>query len=367
MIKGLREALKAELDVPATLNWFRQEYLPEVLERINRDGSRKTMALYGGERLRTNERNLTDTRTRLGLLLEHNFTRISNEILVDEGVDDLFWNYVVANRFPDLEVHSIDGSTHIRIEMKALESRAEEKSANFATLIKDIDPETDYLIVCLWQWDDTPSASIAWDSAVRVEKIYVFHAYSLARIRDYNWLNHPPKNCKAYQGIDIRTAVTCNAAHFSTEEHNMGKILRLWSRGRKELPVGFSDLEQETLESYLQFVDEVYYSGFKLLSVEILKSIGGDCIEYHTYEDASYPESRGVAVVPREVPFDKEARRKILNDCGAGVVVKMKNNYQCVAWSVGMAAEMDSQLFDNTKPKNAAQKLIGTGLLRIDD
>lgn len=363
MINQLREALSAELDVSSTLDWFRRDYLPEVLKRINNDDSRRTMALYEGERLRTNERNLTDTRTRLGLLLEHGFTRISNEILADEGIDDLFWNYVVANRFPDLEVHSNDGTTLMRIEMKALEGRAEEKSANFATLIKDINPETDYLIVCLWKWDNTENKNVAWDSAVRVEDIYVFHAYSLARIRDYYWLNNPPARCKAYQGIDIRTAINCNETQFSVEEHNMGKILRLWQGDYEDLPASFSDLERETLASYLEFVDEVYEAGFKLLSVEILESVGGTSIEYYMLGNINYPESRGVAVVPNGTATTKRERLRISRDSGANIVVKMKNNYQCAAWHIQTTIEYDGKLFDSVKPKNAPQKLLDTGLI----
>ena len=363
MIRQLREALSARLDVRSTINWFREDYLPEIMSRINSDDSRRRMALYEGERLRTNERNLTDTRTRLGLLLEHDFARISNEILSDEGVNDLFWNYVVANRYPDLEVHSNDGTTHMRIEMKALEGRAEEKSANFDTLIKDIDPNTDYLIVCLWQWDLTPSSRVAWDSAVRVESIYVFHAYSLARIRDYYWLNKPPSKCKAYQGIDIRTAISCNETQFSVEEHNMGKILRLWLDDYEDLPSSFSDLERDTLSSYLEFVDEVYDVGFKLLSVEILELVGGNNIEYFALGNISYPESGGVAIVPNGTAMTKRERLRISRDSGASIVIRMNNNYQCIAWHVQTAIEYDSKLFDKVKPKNAPKELRDTGLL----
>lgn len=41
----------------------------------------------------------------------------------------------------------------MRIEVKCLQSMAEEKSANFDTLIKDINPQTDFVVVFLWEWD----------------------------------------------------------------------------------------------------------------------------------------------------------------------------------------------------------------------
>lgn len=370
MIDRLHEALSAELNVAETLKWFNQHYLPVVLERMNDVGFRKTMALYDGERLRTNERNLTDTRTRLGLLLEDGFARISNEILADEGIDDLFWNYVVANRFPDLEVHSNNGSTLMRIEMKALEVRAEEKSANFATLIKDINPETDYLVVCLWEWDSDINESIEWDAAVKVHKVYVFHAYSLARIRDCYWLNNPPSCCreqsegaKRYQGIDIRTAINCTKQHYSVEEHNMGKILRLWQGDAGDLPDSYSEIERETLSSYLEFVDEVYRAGFDILSSEILRSIGGANIEFHSISGIRYPESNGVAIVPKEIATTNNNRERIARDSGARIVIKMNKNYQCSASPTQLAGEYDAGPFNKVKPKHVAQMLKDMGPL----
>lgn len=362
MISQLREALTASLDISSTISWFRNVYFPEILKRINSDDSRKRMALYEGERLRTNERNLTDTRTRLGQLLEHELTRISNDLLADEHIDDLFWTYVVANRFPDLEIHSNDGTTHMRIEMKALEGRAEEKSANFATLIKDINPYTDYLVVFLWEWDDSKSEYIAWDSAVRVRSIYVFHAYSLARIRDYYWLNNPPRNCKAYQGIDLRTAINCNAEHFSIEEHNMGKILRLWPASPDSLPASFSPLEQATLRSYIDFTKEVYSVGFEYLAKTILSELGASPI---TKTDAGFFSAYNVLVVPHGSASSRAKRLAAVQHTQTNILVQLGNNYRCSSWYIDLVQpdHVETKLFDNTKPKNAAAKIKSSGYL----
>lgn len=357
MISQLHEALSAKLDTSETLCWFRSIYLPEMIAKLNTDESRRSMALYEGEEIRTNERNLADTRSRVGTLLEYTFARISNDILKNERIDDLYWTYVVSNRFPDLEVHSSDGETMIRIEMKALESRAEEKSANFATLIKDISPNTDYLIVCLWQWNGGNHVNAGWESAVYVKKIYVFHAYSLARIRDFNWLNSPPSNCKAYQGIDIRTAINCNDKEFSVEEHNMGKLLRLWQGDMTTIPDNFSKLEHDTLASYLQFVDEVYEEGYKVLSDEILKSIGGSNVNWYVLDGVSYPVSEGVTVVPNGKARTKKERMQIGSDSGASIIIRLGRNYQCSAWRVIPSIEYDEKVFDKIKPKNVRQKL----------
>ena len=104
----------------------------------------------------------------------------------------------------------------MRLEIKCLQCVAEEKSANFDTLIKDINPNTDFVIVCLWDWDNRGNNICQWDSAPKLFKIYVFHAYSLAQLRDTYWLNKPPANLgTGYQGFDVRYAVTCADSIFS--------------------------------------------------------------------------------------------------------------------------------------------------------
>ena len=129
--------------------WLREQYFPEIMNRYNSEASRKRFGLYRNEQIPSNERNLTDVRTRMGVLIEFELARISNEILPELGIDDVFWSYVVANRFPDLEIRENNGNRLLRLEIKCLQCVAEEKSANFDTLIKDINPNTDFVIVCL--------------------------------------------------------------------------------------------------------------------------------------------------------------------------------------------------------------------------
>ena len=147
MEKELLEILEGKTSDVSAINWLRSEYLPEVVKRINQPSSRKRLGLYRGERIPENERNLTDTRNRVSLILEYEIARVSNEIFIELGITDYFWTYVVANRFPDLEVRKRDGNRVLRVEIKSLQSIAEEKSANFDTLVKDINPKTDYVFV----------------------------------------------------------------------------------------------------------------------------------------------------------------------------------------------------------------------------
>ena len=133
------------------------------------------MALYGGDRVPENERNLTDVRNRMSLLIEYKLAWIGNDVMEAHGITDLFWANVVANRFPDLELRNNQGRRGVRVEVKCLQAIAEEKSANFDTMKKDLNPNTDYIVVFIWEWF-TDQAPVGWDRAPRVLCAFVFHA-----------------------------------------------------------------------------------------------------------------------------------------------------------------------------------------------
>ena len=129
--EDLRNYLFGAAPAAATLNFLSDHFIPEVIGRLNDIGTRRRMALYGGDRVPENERNLTDVRNRMSLLIEYKLAWIGNDIFKDYSIQDIFWTNVVANRFPDLEVRDLHGSRGIRVEVKCLQAVAEEKSANF--------------------------------------------------------------------------------------------------------------------------------------------------------------------------------------------------------------------------------------------
>ena len=100
--------------------WLRNTYFPEIVDRFNQESSRKRFGLYQNAQIPPNERNLTDVRTRMGTLIEFELARISNELLPELGIDDIFWSYVVANRLPNLEIHRDNGDHLPRLEIKWL-------------------------------------------------------------------------------------------------------------------------------------------------------------------------------------------------------------------------------------------------------
>ena len=246
--------------------WLRNVFFEEIRNRFNSSDSRKRLALYQGEQIPNNERNLTDVRTRMGILIEFEIARISNMILVENNIQNLFWSYVVANRFPDLEVRDADGNKYLRLEIKCLQCIAEEKSANFDTLIKDISPFTDYVIVCLWDWNSAEHNGINWDNAPWIHKIYVLHAYSLAKLRDTYWLNNPPPNIgNGYQGYDIRYAITYADERYSKEQGNYGKLTRIWKSDFQYRPQ-MDEILHDTENEYIRFSSEIITIGFEILA-----------------------------------------------------------------------------------------------------
>ncbi|MCD4549134.1 hypothetical protein [Schaalia sp. lx-260] len=210
----------------------------------------------------------------MGILIEFELARAANMMLENSGIHDLFWTYVIANRFPDLEIRKTSGERLLRMEVKCLQARAEEKSANFGTLIKDIDPNTDFLIVCLWEWDPEINDDVLWDRAPLILDIFVFHAYSLALLRDFRWLNTPPSGLGGgYQGYDIRSALTCRAGHYSKEQGNYGKLLRIWSNGL-EYNGPHHELLNATIGSYVEFTKLISTQGFKSIAEDHFRNLG---------------------------------------------------------------------------------------------
>lgn len=269
--------LMAEKPSSEILNWLRSTFLPEVLSDMNSPDVRRRIGLYGGDRIPENERNLTDVRNRVSLIAEYEMARVATRIIEGWGYADVFVSYVVANRFPDLELRNADGRRGLRIEIKCLEAIAEEKSANFDTLRKDVHPNTDYIVIFLWEWK-RDSSVIAWDRAPQFLKVFCFHATSLAHIRDWYWLNKPPGNLvSGRQGFDLRYAVNCSADNYNEEEGNYGKLMRMWTEDFAPAPQSPMFLPA-TAQEYLDFRRSVVEIGFEEVCRALCQeALGTDC------------------------------------------------------------------------------------------
>lgn len=348
--KELMQMLSADAPAADLAVWLRNTYFPEIAERFNQESSRKRFGLYQNEQIPANERNLTDVRTRMGLLIEFELARISNELLPELGAGGIFWSYVVANRFPDLEIRRNSGERLLRLEIKCLQCIAEEKSASFDTLKKDIDPRTDFVVVCLWDWMADSAAVCRWDTAPKIMKVYVFHAYSLALLRDTYWLNRPPADLDGgYQGFDIRFAVTCSHGSFSKEQGNYGKLTRIWKENFKYRPPENEAL-LDTESQYLIFQKEIVRSGFDLLAKRQLSQLSGAEIEeiFVNGQSIGYKSGETAYVVSSSLLLKKAGA--FAAQQGVSCIVAMTDQYRCTIYRA--AGGQVVRIANHEKPKN---------------
>lgn len=342
----------------STLSWLQETFMPLVVSRLNDTSSRKRLALYGGDRIPENERNLTDFRNRISLIIEYEFARVITSILEEYGASEMFCSYVVANRFPDLEMRNSDGSRGLRFEVKCLQSTAEEKSANFSTLRKDLMPTTDYLTVFLWDWNDD-NFSIGWDRAPNILESYVFNASALATLRDWYWLNKPPSTLgSGYQGFDIRYAVNCVNSHYNEEEGNLGKLLRIWKQDLDHVPPK-DPLLLATETNYLVFKEEVVVKGFEVLAKKILPLASGK----NNISDARYDGSK-IGKVSGNCAFFRASQingtRKIqqaMNKLGVTIAWILQDKYQWKEYRVESNEFLE--VCRGRKPKGIVNRLTG--------
>lgn len=351
----IREFLGGRKNPKATLDFLSNEFIPAVVAKLNEPGTRRRMALYGGDRIPENERNLTDVRNRMSLLIEYKLAWVGNDLLEAHGISDLFWTNVVANRFPDLELRDHQGHRGVRIEVKCLQAIAEEKSANFDTLKKDLNPKTDYIVVFIWEWF-RDKAAIAWDRAPKILRAFVFHASSLAELRDYNWLANAPNDLgNGFQGFDLRYAVNCRQGKYNEEEGNYGKLLRIWNDEITYRP-GLNDLLTATIAAYREFEDFTVWSGFEVLAPCLLKQAGAAAPEPISVNGKMVGYRNGnVAIIFKRRVASTQQQRELARDHSVERLIVMTDKY---VWA---ESRMDhgrlKRYADGRKPKHLALHL----------
>lgn len=358
---NLQRFLTGKCEPVDTLVWLSETFLPEIVSRLNATDVRRRLGIYAGEKIPENERNLTDVRNRVSLIFEYELARIATRILEEYKIEELFWSYVVANRFPDLEVRTSSGARGLRVEVKCLQSIAEEKSANFDTLRKDIHPITDFVVVFLWEWKYDPK-EIAWDRAPFVHEAFVFHASSLAYLRDWYWLNNPPQNLgDGLQGFDLRYAVNCRNGSYNQEEGNYGKLLRIWQKDFKYQPPE-SPLIVRTIRDYVSFRHKVILKGFENLAHLILPRLSGsrviNPIFYRHINDNSCIgwQSENICFILNSFLDSQEKKKNLLPQISADTIYTFNEKY---AWSKYKSDGIDMTLIiKGKKPKHLIRGLV---------
>ena len=262
--------------------------------------------------------------------------------------------YVVANQFPDLAFRSADGRIGIRFEMKAIQTIAEEKSANFSTLIKDIRKGTDFVVVLLWEWRQHESRNTRFP---HIDSFFIMDAYQLAQMRDCNWMNNPPAGLQsARQGFDLTFAVNARGDSYNKEEGNYGKLMRIFDP-KHEVRLPDAVKQGQTLQTYYVFSKEAARLG--------LRQIGGDIAResarrgsgtYSLISDAlpvsfsvEQGESRLLIMGNRHMPTRKEAI-DAMRTHDADIALVMNEKFGWTAFD-----ESGNRLGSGRKPAEARQ------------
>lgn len=202
---------------------FVEGLLAEGVRRVNKGVSTTLTARRTSERPPRDSRHLTDTRTRVSTLLEYSLAYEMNHALQEDGkgysVSAVLWNV-----FPDLVVRNAARENLFGLEVKALHTAAEEKSANFMTPIQIVRRDRDFIVILSWGWQTSTNTGVSIIYP-HIHAAAVFDAWLLAKIRDYGWLL---KQGGRVKGIDLATPIIDGEAElFKAEEGNLGKLMRI--------------------------------------------------------------------------------------------------------------------------------------------
>lgn len=262
---------------------FVKKVLDRAIELVNKGASMTLTARLSSERPPRDPRHLTDTRTRVSTLLEYSVAYEMNNVLTSEGqgfsVSTVLWNV-----FPDLLIRDKSRAATLGLEVKALHTAAEEKSANLSTPLPIIRREKDFLVILLWGWTTAlvDGVSITYP---HIHAVDVFDAWLLAKIRDYGWLFNQGKRIKA---VDLCSPIiNGNGEGFKAEEGNLGKLMRiaLPAETPASLP-HYVDMKAE-YDRYEKFTQLILALGLRETFLDVCALDGATCLD--AQQAISYP------------------------------------------------------------------------------
>lgn len=251
---------------------FVQVLLERAVERVNSGVSMTLTARKDSERPPQDTRHLTDTRTRVSTLLEYSVAYEMNHVLNEQShghsISTVLWNV-----FPDLIVRDEKRNNVLGLEVKALHTAAEEKSANFDAPIQIVRKDSDFIVILIWGWQ-TSSVNGTNITYPHIHKVGVFDAWLLAKIRDYGWLFNQAGRIK---GIDLCSAIiNGNDASFKAEEGNMGKLMRIAMPAT--LPTSVPSYAEMKIEDqrYAEFLQNVLALGLRETFLDVCSNDGAE-------------------------------------------------------------------------------------------
>lgn len=348
-----------EPETEKALAYLRETLLPTAVDRMNSSTLPLQCSRFETDAVPTNQRNLTDVRNRVSLILEYELGKAIHDSIPAPLSEEWPLNFVIANRFPDLAFRARDGAIGVRFEIKAVQSIAEETAANFDTLIKDIRQSTDIVAVLLWEWEK-PTDGVHYFP--RVLDHFVLSAFELARMRDCKWLNSPPTSVGGgYQGLDLTFAVNCSAGVYNREEGNYGKLMRVWDGSVSDDFLPPEIRAGTTISEYRRLRTRVMEEGLTRVLADIAGSWSDDS------ETVSVSRTLPVVLVAQRatstcvfVGDERMPKKKLGQDAAethdANLVLTMSKSF---SWN--LRALDWSRVASGTKPAEAKQAMAARG------
>lgn len=333
--------------------FLRDTLLADAARQLNAGRLSSRLPLWDDEPIPTNQRNLTDVRTRMGSLLEYELAGAINVLLDEHDLPGLRATYVVAHRYPDLVIREAGtAQTGIRLEVKCIEAVAEEKSANFDTLLKDIQMGRDFVAILVWEWHRAAGTQVR---TPRIEFVEVFDAYALARNRDRYWLGSPPSDLgEGRQGFDLCSGVTCKQGVYHEEEGNYGKLMRLSPSPEAESCQAFP--APEICKAHQVFRTRVIRTGLLHVFVQLLSLGSGHVAETTAGPVCAVLECDSTKILligDEETPGVAEAKQALSTaGCDVAMVFSSKFTWKAVQ-------QAGARLATGKKPQEAETWLRG--------
>lgn len=294
----------------------------EAIERINNGVSKTLTARRSSEIPPQDTRHLTDTRTRVSTLLEYSLSYELNHILVEKRIQHTISN-VLWNVFPDLVVRDSSFEDVAGLEVKALHSAAEEKSANLHTPLPLIRKGRDFIVILVWGWtrEQDQYKDITYP---HIHDVGIFDAWLIAKMRDSTWLIN---NKDRIKGIDISTPIiNSDDGGYKAEEGNLGKLMRISMSENTSNDMPSYDAMREEANEYEAFKSKILLLGLKETMKDISWVLGGaEFLEDKITQLPITAEEIGCCNLPDKKVFFVSGR-KIANSVWDGILTTLEEN-----------------------------------------
>lgn len=268
----LSEVVDSDTDISKRISLLNKDIFPEIVNQINNSISANRLSRLSKEEepVPDHSRNLTEIRTRVGLLLEFNLASTIEEYLPDEHKA----TYGTSQAHADIVLRDRQYQPTIRLEVKALEDIAEEKAANYKDLVHSIDPNKDILAIFLWGWkeDEIDGVNHVYPKLYSLE---AFRMKQIALSRDLLWMRNSNENL-----VDIGGPVLEKGSKdLKEEEGNMGKLTRIVDEAAlDENPDLRSMLDFDELRRYAEYISYCQGTGILRASQYYIKDSGYEVV-----------------------------------------------------------------------------------------